>query len=666
MCLPQVASFGFVVITAPAEVQVSLDKRDGSPWELFDCFDAESEEEQTIRMICTDGSPNSKCDDIHLGYGAPGTILSMPNGCGPGRYAVAKSMEISNNQSLPHHLRKRDFGGARVYDLTFDYDFARVPRAFGDSQMRLDFSNEEGYWDSVVDRPGQRKTKRDISEFRGDRKRWLEDEWRDAYHFGSMSREELHKRWFGSDVLSWLANLVGVGQAKVTEELNHSVDEILNVILIDQQFSCPIGQAQAQASVKANLKGQVTVDSSFGLTIIATLAFPPDLSNSYLYFKNKGKVTATFTLDAVASISYSSGDIKLIGLDDFPGATFRVPGVVTVGPNIAVYASADAAVTLAGHLQADITVAQWDIQQTYPQNANYPVDPIDDPNYDGTQTIGVPTFEASVTATGEVALHLKPQVTFGIVFDSRWKVDPCSVSLVLDGYIIFHAEASLSTSSDNSCPFTYGIDAGSNLYAQLASPSLFGWGGQQQIPIATVPRKQITPEVCPATTTTLSRRVASEYLLPNETAAVAGHIDAQNGYTDINIASRLGAAYIPDLMKRTDTFTLGPIITIPSGFLSCPADAAAENQTCPLCDSTGSFGSPFKKRQDGSDPSGPSEMACPWTPQPEDDSCSDSTVAKRAQSTKPITLSWAGSFDYSYYPACSAGDLSSMSSIPKV
>lgn len=87
-----------------------------------------------------------------------------------------------------------------------------------------------------------------------------------------------------------------------------------------------VDNRQAQASVKATLDAHVQVDTSFGLTIIATLAFPPDLSNSYLYFKNNGKITATFQLDAVASISYSSGDIKMIGLDDFPGATFRVPG----------------------------------------------------------------------------------------------------------------------------------------------------------------------------------------------------------------------------------------------------------------------------------------------------------------------------------------------------
>ncbi len=138
---PDHASFGFVVITAPSEVQVSLSKRDGSPWEVFDCFDDESEDEQTVRMFCTDGSDDSRCNDIHKGFGAPGTIIEMPLGCGPGKYAVVKTMKHSGNQTIPHHLRKRNLAGP-VYDLTFDYRFERVPRAFGDSQMRIDFSNE--------------------------------------------------------------------------------------------------------------------------------------------------------------------------------------------------------------------------------------------------------------------------------------------------------------------------------------------------------------------------------------------------------------------------------------------------------------------------------------------------------------------------------------------
>lgn len=333
-----------MVITSPEAIQVSLDKRDGSHWEVFDCFDSETEGEHSVRMVCTDHSPNSNCNKIHLGHGAPGTILEMPTGCGPGKYAVAKSLGRSTNQTLPHHLAKRSLIGNEVYDLKFDYDFARVPRDLGNSQMRVDFSNEEGHWDSVVNKTGETKRKRSLEEV-GNHKRWLEEEWRDDLHYGALSEEELHKRWFGSSVVEWLKNLITTGSAAVTEQLHHSVDETIEVIIVDEQWGpCPIGPAQvrtpvahsilrylltryqAQANIKATVSAHLQVDTSFGVTIITTLAFPPDLSNSYLYFKNKGSVTAKFQLDAVASLTYSSGDIHMIGLDDFPGATFRVPG----------------------------------------------------------------------------------------------------------------------------------------------------------------------------------------------------------------------------------------------------------------------------------------------------------------------------------------------------
>jgi chitinase len=143
---PNDASFAFVILTSPEELQVSLDKRD-SPWEIYGCNGSMSEE-QTVNMICSDGSEEdpSGCGKLHLGYGAVGTILEMPQECGPGKYAVAKAFVPSTDQYRPKHLVKRFPHMPKVYKLTFDYNFARVPRDLGDTQMRIDFSNEVGYW----------------------------------------------------------------------------------------------------------------------------------------------------------------------------------------------------------------------------------------------------------------------------------------------------------------------------------------------------------------------------------------------------------------------------------------------------------------------------------------------------------------------------------------
>ncbi|KAL4962433.1 glycosyl hydrolases family 18-domain-containing protein [Aspergillus stella-maris] len=656
---PDDAAFGFVVITAPDEVHVSLDKRDGSPWELMGCLETNSEQAQTIRMICTDTRNDNNCDHIHRGYGVPGTILQMPERCGAGRYAVAKSFEESTDQNLPGYLNKRDLQGRSIYDLTFDYDFKRVPRDFGDAQMRIDFSNQPGYWDSVVDRPGgeeaerhARRAKRNESGYRKNRKRWMEDEWRDAYHNRGVERDELHKRWFGEDVINWLAQMIFVGEAEVTKELNHHVNEKVELILIDEQFGpCPVGPAQAQANIRSTITAEIDVETSFGFTIITTLQDGLDLSRSYLYFRNAGEVNAKFELDAVASLTYETGDIKLLGLDDFPGATFRVPGVVTIGPNLAVYASADASLVVAGHLEAAVTLASWEIQQTYPQEDEYPPQALDEPDREA-KTVGKPTFDASVTASGEIAIHLKPTVTFGIVFDDRWNVEKCAVDLVLDGYVIGHAEAKYELNGDNSCPFTYGIDAGSDVYAQLTAPEIFGWGGNKRINLASVPRKQITPSTCPGDSDTKSRR----------------WMDHVPGNWSGEYLSDHGSELMPmpRALEKRDTLTLGPLVTIPESFLKCPGeDASGGSNVCVMCSMAGEgnkdndddekgSGLDLIRRQDDED-------SCATSETDPEEHCSDSSVLSRADPITPkemtVTfLNGGKTFEYLKYPRCNAKD----------
>jgi chitinase len=128
---------------------------------------------------------------------------------------------------------------------------------------------------------------------------------------------------------------------------------------MDQQFGpCLVGTAIAQGNLRATLDAHVQVDTSFGLTIIATLTGDGiSLQDSYLFFKNNGEITVVFTLDAIATLSYTSGNVKMINLDNFPGATFRVPGIVTIGPNMELYGRVDAQLTFAGHVEAKTTIA---------------------------------------------------------------------------------------------------------------------------------------------------------------------------------------------------------------------------------------------------------------------------------------------------------------------
>ncbi|KAJ5391856.1 hypothetical protein N7509_007346 [Penicillium cosmopolitanum] len=476
-------------------------------------------------------------------------------------------------------------------------------------------SSLPGYWDSVVDRPASdserkaKRAKRDETGYHKNRKRYLEDEWRDAYHHGGIERHEVHKRWFGEDILNWLGQLITTGEAEATKELNH----------------------KAQANIRSSITASIDVETSFGITIITTLKEGMDLSRSYLYFRNAGEVEARFELDAVASLTYSTGDIKLLDLDDFPGATFRVPGVVTVGPNLAVYASADASIVLAGHLEADVTLASWEIQQTYPQNDEYPEKALDEPDREA-KTIGKPHFDASVSANGEIALHLKPTVSFGIDFDDRWKIPRCSVDLVLDGYVIGHAEDSYSLNGDNSCPFSYGIDAGSKMYAQLDAPEEFGWGDDLRVTLAEVPRKQITPSTCVGEK---GKRTLLGY-------------EAYNSSVEDSSSRRTEYMPMPvsHFIAKRDTLTLGPLVTIADDFLNCPVSDSDDSKR----DVSSLFG-----RDDDSG-------SCPIYPSPDSGKCydTDSFLFDRAsdpQEPKKMSLSFYDNnkkFIYLRYPRCNA------------
>lgn len=162
----------------------------------------------------------------------------MPSGqgCGPAKYAVAKSMVPSKNQTLPHHLVKRSAGRKSViYDLTFDYNWQRVPRDLGDTQVRVDYSNEDGYWDAVVDKAGEKRKKRSLEEVNGNHRRWLEEEWRDDMHFSTLSERELHERWFGEDVVAWLKGLLNLD---IQPKFTHDYDESITAIILQDDWTC--------------------------------------------------------------------------------------------------------------------------------------------------------------------------------------------------------------------------------------------------------------------------------------------------------------------------------------------------------------------------------------------------------------------------------------------
>lgn len=212
------------------------------------------------------------------------------------------------------------------------------------------------------------------------------------------------------------------------------------------------------------------------MTIVTTLSPSMDLSNSYLFLKTKGEISTIFTIDALAKASFDSKEFPLATLP-LPGASFVIPQLLSGGPKFVLNAQAIGEVQLAGHFETKVDIANWDMQQTYP-DANGDFDPksLSKPQRDfDLQGLKKPTWNASVKAQGHLTAYLKPTLSFGIEFDSRWKIGKCTAELVASGYVRVRAEAG---TDDSTCPFKYAIDAGSLLTARATAPDQFNWKPQ--------------------------------------------------------------------------------------------------------------------------------------------------------------------------------------------
>lgn len=136
---PAASAFGFVLISGPKDVVSSFSKRDDSHIEVVDCPSITSDRRQTARVICTNDDEDSNCDDISHG-GLEGTVVRMPDNCGPGSYVVAHSLKRSEDQTLPTHLVKRAALSREVMDFEFSCDFGLVKRSDDNVQLRVDYS----------------------------------------------------------------------------------------------------------------------------------------------------------------------------------------------------------------------------------------------------------------------------------------------------------------------------------------------------------------------------------------------------------------------------------------------------------------------------------------------------------------------------------------------
>lgn len=54
----------------------------------------------------------------------------------------------------------------------------------------------------------------------------------------------------------------------------------------------------------------------------------------------------------------------------FPGASFRIPGIATLGPQLTVEGSIDASLSVAGTIETKLQIASWEVRQVVPDDNN--------------------------------------------------------------------------------------------------------------------------------------------------------------------------------------------------------------------------------------------------------------------------------------------------------
>ncbi|KAG7115614.1 Chitotriosidase-1 like protein [Verticillium longisporum] len=538
---PNEAAFQFVVLASPDELQVSVDKRDGSHWD-------------------------------------------MPPGCGPGKYAVAKSMEPADSDDhvklLPRRLAHLAPRKPTVYSLTFDYDFGRVPRDLGSTQMRIDFSKQDDYWDTVVAGSVSKKkrdlTKRTLADVGDNHVRWLEEEFRDDYHFGGLETRDLHERWFGTSILEWLAQLV---KPEIKREFMHRYDDTLTAKLIDETWSCSKGDISYEGHLLAQALLKIKVESSFGFTLIVNdLSLPLDLSQSYLTFYNKGAITGVMILEAVAKVFYEKKSVILN--IPFPGASFKIPGIATIGPQLTVEGSIDASFAVAGTIETKLEIAKWEVRQVVPDNGDDAYKPKEigkgDTSLDRTGDFGgikKPEFYAGVAVQGDVTARLSAAAEFGVRFADRWDVDPAAAAVVGEASVMAKLTAGVST--DAVCPFTYSLDVGARLYAKVQAPKVFGWPGGQYELTPKWNKGIIEAGTCPKLGAIPSKRDLD--LVEAAANLSAADNPSQLGNTDFGGHNELERRS-GHLAKRGSVH--GPVLRLPVGKFFCPPSSdGSENES---------------------------------------------------------------------------------------
>ncbi|KAL4924010.1 uncharacterized protein BDV17DRAFT_295821 [Aspergillus undulatus] len=491
--------FAFVMITGDPEAydeslvdqwsfltdEAELTKRELKTHERRNMFehrdDTYENEVEVYHIRCSSLSfqNSSACTSIFRG-GASNTIVKMPKDIGAGPFARVISLLAIDRSNAKRELLPRS--AADTYELTVDYDLAGASEEQkGDVNFRVDYTNLLAYWKDVTDTPADKR----------------------------------RKRWFGS-YSAWLERMTTI----VKEEqgaLPLEYDKTMK--LFHAEGSCPALNITATVDLDANI--HLALNAQYGYYFEGAILPTPSLIAAYTYFSVKPEAAILLTLRGEAVWQSSTETVSIVSGIAFPGLSIK--GLISVGPELELTGRLDASLSISGELNAGVVVS-WPRSEVYfPQNedgADNSVKPRGI-NGDEPQTYSFePVFDASLTAEGNMALTLTPEVKFGMSVLGGSLMSGY-VTAGVDNTISLGVSATASASGDGSAGigFCYWADYVYSVFIRADVSFLDDleyWGGEYEVASPDDPLV-LVDQTCTEYTTDnpLAKRDDKESLVPN-------------------------------------------------------------------------------------------------------------------------------------------------------
>jgi chitinase len=319
-------TFGLIIIVGPKDTVQSLRRRDGSDLHVLDCENIRVDGRSHIRLVCP-RQFNGTCDKLHLG-GVQGTILRMPEGCGPGSYTVLHDLRLAENRTLPYHVARSAPRDPEILEAEISYDFRLVKRDSGDIYIRIDYSNSLGYWNSVVQGDPARKKR---------------------------SATPLHERFYSSSASDWKAKFDEIRNAgKTLSRLGQGYLEKskFDVLLSGETKDDCSSSSSDDGFLKMDISGTLHEELEFGYSFVGTISPSFSIEEAYGYYDTKMTLTGAMNFNGKGYFSVPAG---LAGANMFSSPVsawgFSHPGICDFGPwaNIEVHMAGE------GNIDGDFT-----------------------------------------------------------------------------------------------------------------------------------------------------------------------------------------------------------------------------------------------------------------------------------------------------------------------